>query len=191
MVIAPEQRFDWKLLLRDLPNGTQPLFFVLSYHMMELEILIDRINASREFLLSRKKKNDSFLRVKCELLTDVHSYIIAWTNIDKTLGKLISMIPDTNFRKIYNKRKKWFKRTREARNHLEHLETRITGRFKINRTYKIAGFLTKSYATVSIVGERIDIGVRMERKSLLLLLELDIWLDGLPEKRGSFINGLE
>lgn len=178
MTSTPLFRFDGKLITRSLPLGSHPLFLTLSYHLMELEIHISRITANQSKFVSNNDYPDTDgYRTYYELLTDAHSYVIAWSNVDKTLERLVDNIGDVNLKKIYQKRKSWFLKMRKARNHLEHLDERAIRLTSINHTPYIAKLMSGKAKSVSVLGQRVDIGQRMETRLLSLLEELDLWLD--------------
>lgn len=179
MDASPLLRFGGKLITRSLPPGSHPLLLALSYHLMELEIHIARIMDNRlEFVSTNASSDADKHRMYYELLTDAHSYVIAWTNVDKALGRLVDNIGDTDLKKIRQKRKSWFGKMRTARNHMEHLDERVTRLTSMQHSPDIARLMSGQAKSVSILGVRVDIGQRMEKRLLTLLEELDLWLDG-------------
>jgi len=145
---------------------------------MEIEIHIARIAANQlQFVSINDYPDVDRLRAYYELLTDAHSYVIAWTNVDKTLGRLVDSTGDTKLKKIRQKRKSWFAKMREARNHMEHLDERAIRLTSMKHTPDIARLISGQAKSVSILGVRVDIGQRMETRLLSLLEELDLWLD--------------
>lgn len=179
MTISPGWRFEGKFITPNIPASSRPLLLTLSYHLMELEIHIDRIKDNKEFLTSRSRNmsDPQYHRAYYELLTDTHSYVIAWTNVDKTLLKLVDFFSEKALEEIYKKRKPWFTRIRKARNHLEHLDERAVSNRSLRFTRDISRVMSDQQKNISILGVRVDIRQGIEKRLLDLLEELDLWLD--------------
>lgn len=145
---------------------------VVSFYLNELEVLRDRIDldVSVEF---NKDREPSYIPYFV-LLTDVHFYVIAWVNLDKSLSRLYKVTDDIRVENIRQKRKKWFDTMRRARNSIEHIDERAIKYPEVRNTPNIMQVLGKRTAVV--YGERIDIGHAGEKRIDSISVEIQRWL---------------
>ena len=109
------------LAFKKLPKGAFGLLRMLADQIAEIEIQRERVRNNLSLL------SDSDLGIGVEfdkayytVLADVHFYILAWTNVHKTLQRLASLMRDPRLGWILKRRSKWFAQVRQARNNLAY-----------------------------------------------------------------------
>ena len=170
---TPLYRF-YTLSSRNISSKQRALLLTTAFYLCELDVLQDRIQEGLEKVFSKEKPKtiswyDSFM-----LTTDVHSYVVAWTNLDKNLNRLATELKVTTIQNVYKKREKWFKNMRSARNHIEHIDERAIKSPEIRYTPNIIKVTGKS--TAFIYGQKITIGRSGIKKTESISKEIQKWL---------------
>jgi hypothetical protein len=180
--VSPLYRFGTKLIERQLPEGVRGLALTISYNLYILELQSKRIRQSMAIV--KEKQHYSTLQPQFDpyftLLADTHLYVIAWTNIEKSLRQLARRMNDRRLNWIYSRRQKWFARMRLARNHLEHMDERSLSSGQVTHTPRIIRIAGRRTAVV--FDTRVEIGESSFHRIAALSDELDRWLSKFPSK---------
>ena len=176
---TPFYRF-YGLGLKHISPKERALLLTISFYLCELDVLQDRIQDGLEKVFAEETSKTNFWYDYFMLSTDVHSYVVAWTNLDKSLKRLATEIKDSTIQNTYNKRENWFKKMRIIRNHIEHLDERAIRSPEIRHTPNIIQVTGRN--TASIYGEKFDIGKSGIKKVESISNEIQKWLlRRLPE----------
>lgn len=176
----------------DLSSKEDKLLSALKITLGEVEIGQERVKVNLEKLndcrkLQKKearnkffKENDSIFE---ELMTDIHLWLIAWSNAHKILNRLQGIQNDNRLKKILDKNKNWFLEIRKARNSLEHLDERVLGSPKWYFDHSDLGFsfMNNSYG---IFGLEIKFNTLTFKKLERVIKDIDIWYSNLPSVFG-------
>lgn len=174
----------------DLPEGVSGLLLAISMAITEVEIAQQRIREGSERLRAQEQmsyvpeRQDAkrYLeedRVYERLMADIHLYLVAWTNIGKTLRTLRGVLNDPKLDWIQNRRHRWFDIVRRARNSLEHLDDRALRAGK-NRTMTPIAQVRLARTSVYVYGVRVEISEASFRRIEALKNDLTRWYSRLP-----------
>jgi hypothetical protein len=170
---SPLYRF-YTLRSRNISSKQRALLLTTAFYLCELDVLQDRIQEGLEKVFSKDKPKTNYWYDWFALTTDVHSYVVAWTNLDKNLNRLVAELKETSIQNIYRKREKWFKNMRSARNHIEHIDERAIKSPEIRFTPNIIKVTGRT--TAFIYGHKIDIGKNGVKKTESISKEIQKWL---------------
>ena len=170
---TPLFRF-YKLSSRNISSKQRALLLTTAFYLCELDVLQDRIQEGLEKVFSKEKAKTISWHDWFMLTTDVHSYVVAWTNLDKNLNRLVTELKETSIQNVYKKREKWFKNMRSARNHIEHIDERAIKSPEIRYTPNI--IIVTGRTTAFIYGQKIIIGKSGIKKTESISKEIQKWL---------------
>jgi hypothetical protein len=174
----------------DIPKEARNLLVGLAIAITEVEIQQERVKAALDMLekprqISRVVERQAAQRQIDESLVyerfvaDVHLYLVAWANINKILIRLRRTLSDPKLDWIQERRRGWFKKTRQARNRLEHIDQRIVNASSafppLDQVY-----ITSKGKSIAVFGARIDISDSGFNKITALRNDLQRWYSNLP-----------
>ena len=171
-MFPPLYRFEG-LTSKRLSPKIRGVILTISFYLQELEVLQNRIKFDVSKVFGKNK--DRIYTTYFELLTDVHSYTIAWTNLDKSLRRLWQVTNDRHIELIITKRRKWFETMRRARNNIEHLDERAIKVPEIKNTPDI--LKVNGQKTAVIYNEKIDISENGKKRINGISKEIQNWLN--------------
>lgn len=170
---TPLFRF-YRLSSPNISSRQRALLLTTAFYLCELDVLQGRIQEGLEKVFSQEIPKRSMNQDWFMLTTDVHYYVVAWTNLDKNLNRLVTEFKETAIQKIYKKREKWFKNMRSARNHIEHIDERAIKSPEIRHTPNIIKVTGRT--TAFIYGQKIVIGKSGAKKIDSISKEIQKWL---------------
>jgi len=182
---SPFHRFSGvDLAFKKLPKGAFGLLRMLADQIAEIEIQRERVRNNLSLL------SDSDLGIGVEfdqayytVLADVHFYIIAWTNVHKTLQRLASLMRDPRLGWILKRRSKWFAQVRQARNNFEHIDERVS---KLeDRTLGLIQLAGIKRISIIVCGARVDVSEASFKRIDTLTTDLEKWVSRMPERFGT------
>lgn len=183
MIGNPFNRFGgFELLFKDLPNGALSLLLTISNHIAEIEIQQGRILEGIQALESEEDTSLSASEaIYYTLLSDIHFYLIAWTNAGKALRKLSTIVNDSRLTWVFRRRRRWFENVRLARNGLEHIDERV---ISSDSWPSRLVTLSPSGNSVVVCGARVDVSKSSFRRADALTTDLARWVSKVPVKSG-------
>lgn len=175
----------------DLSSTEDKLLSVLKIALSEVELEQERIKLNLKRLddyrklrreIGKKEAQTRFFKENSyiyeEIMADIHLWLIAWGNIHKTVRRLHGLQNDSRLGKLLDTHKKWFLKTRIARNSIEHLDERAfySTKLFLSHTDLDFSFVNNAY---EIFGLEIKFNALTFKKVDSIIKELDAWYSNL------------
>ena len=167
-----------------LAREEKSLLITIAYHLLELNILKHRISDELREISDDKSYNFSHSFDKPNpfhnLMLSIHSFIVAWANIGKSLHRLGAISSNAEIERIFLRRSKWFKSVTSARNALEHIDERALRTPGVRYTGDIMRLRGRKHASIEILGNRVDISEKALSRVDVVSKEVGSWLMKQP-----------